>query len=131
MTFKIESPKTNKPISVPPRTSCHVKREVAAKIVRDRIQEKFFSLNVSEWASAVVLVTRFNGEYHLCVDYRPLNQVTMAPVYPSPRMHQALDTFQGKKYFSTFDLLKECWQIPVYVNTRKYLAFITSDGFYE
>ena len=46
-------------------------------------------------------------------------------------MHQALDALQGKTYFSTFDLLKAYWQIPVHKNTRKYLAFITPDGLYE
>lgn len=46
-------------------------------------------------------------------------------------MHQALDILQGKEHFYTFDLLKAYWQIPVHQDTRKNLAFITFDKFYE
>lgn len=78
-----------------------------------------------------VLVTKLDGEYFLCFDYRPLNQVTKTPLYPLPRVHQALDTLQGKQNFFTFDLLKAYWQIPVYKDTREYLAFTTSNNLYE
>lgn len=49
-----------------------------------------------------------------------------------PRVHQALDTLQGKnKYFLTFDLLKAYWQFPVRKDTRKYLTFSKLDDLYE
>ena len=53
------------------------------------------------------------------------------PAYPLPRVHQALYVLHGKTYFSTFDLLKAYWQIPVHKDTQEYLAFITPDGLYE
>lgn len=71
------------------------------------------------------------GKYRLCLDYRPFNQVTKLPVYPLPRAHQALNTLQGKKYFTTFYLLKAYWQILIHKDIRKYLAFATPDRLYE
>lgn len=40
--------------------------------------------------SAIVLLTKPNGEYILCVDYRPLKRVTKLSAYRLPRIHQAL-----------------------------------------
>ena len=51
--------------------------------------------------------------------------------YPLPRIHQALDALQGKRYFSVFDLLKAYWQLEVEPAAGKYLVFITPDGLYE
>lgn len=84
-----------------------------------------------EWLSAVVLVTQQNGEYTLCVQYKPLSLVTGLPASPLPRLHHASNVLQAKMYFSTSDLLKAYRQIGVNEDKVKDLAFITKDGLYE
>lgn len=98
MTFDLESPETNKSISVPPRPSSHEKKMAASNIVRDNIQKRILTPSVFEWASAIALVTKSNGIDRLYVNYKLLNQVTKAPVYPLPHVQQALD--KGASIFS-------------------------------
>ena len=64
----------------------------------------------------------------MCVDYRKLNQVTVAD--PAP-MTTAKDLFGklGKcQYYSTIDLSKGYWQIPVAEEDMHKTAFVTPDG---
>ena len=129
--FSVEIDKKHRPISCAPRPVSHVKREAMAKIVADGIKEGIIAPSVSEWASAVVLVRKPSGEPRMCIDYRPVNAITRVPNYPLPRIQQALDVLQGKRYFSVFDLLKAYWQVETEPASRKYLAFITPDGLYE
>ena len=78
-----------------------------------------------------MLALKFDGTDCLCIDYRPLNQSRRVPAYPMPRIQQAIDSLQGKRYFSVFDFPNAYWQIEVKPASRKYLAFITPDGLYE
>lgn len=115
ITFYLEPPATKKRFSVPPRPLSHVKRRVAAKIVRVGIRKGISTSSVSEWASAIVLVTKTNSQYRLCADYRPLNRVTKTPVCPLPNVYQALSTFQKKRILAKFlhiQFIKGNWQIP-------------------
>ena len=67
----------------------------------------------------------------MCVDYRKLNLVTVAD--PAP-MTTAKDLFAklGKcQYYSTIDLSKGYWRIPVAEEDIHKTAFVTPDGCYE
>ena len=45
-----------------------------------------------------------NGKFRLCVDYRPLNAITVADVYPLPRIDEMIDKAGGSRWFSKMDL---------------------------
>ena len=64
----------------------------------------------SPWASPIVLVRKKDGTHRFCVDYRGLNEVTLADTFPLPRI---TDQLAGTKYFSTLDLASGYWQIEV------------------
>ena len=36
-----------------------------------------------------------NGKFRLCVEYRPLNAITVADVYPLPRIDEMIDKAGG------------------------------------
>lgn len=38
----------------------------------------------SEWGTSTVLVTKKDGDWRLCVDYRALNKITRNEPYPMP-----------------------------------------------
>ena len=40
----------------------------------------------SSWASPVVLVTKKDGSFRLCVDFRLVNSLTLKDLYPLPRI---------------------------------------------
>ena len=79
----------------------------------------------------LVVVKKKDGSNRMCVDYRQLNLVMVAD--PAP-MSTAEDLFGklGKcQYYSTIDLSKEYWQIPVAEEDIHKTAFVTPDGCYE
>ena len=51
----------------------------------------FIEPSVSPFGSGVLFVPKPNGKFRLCVDYRPLNAITVADVYPLPRIDEMID----------------------------------------
>ena len=65
----------------------------------------------------------------MCVDYRKLNDITVADSYPIPRIDDILNTLSGHYFFSTFDANKGFHQVPIASeNERKKTAFRTHLG---
>ncbi|GBN93686.1 Retrovirus-related Pol polyprotein from transposon 297 [Araneus ventricosus] len=59
------------------------------------------------------MVTKRNGDWCPCGDYRKLNSVTVPDRYPVPHIQDCLQMLEGKKIFCTLDLAKAYHQIPV------------------
>ena len=45
----------------------------------------------STYASNVILVKKKDGTARVCIDYRPLSEVTRKDTYPLPRTDEVLD----------------------------------------
>ena len=67
----------------------------------------------------------------MCIDYRPLNRVTVNDSYPLPRINELLRAVKGSKYFVALDLRSGYWQIPMEQESRQYTAFRAGKGLYE
>ena len=52
----------------------------------------------------MVLVKKKDGTLQVCVDYRHLNVVSQADVYPMPRVDDLVDQLGRAKYISTLNL---------------------------
>jgi len=76
----------------------------------------------------VVLVTKTDGRWRFCVDYRKLSDVTIQDAYPLPRIDESLDALAGSKYFSTLELLSGYWQVPLSPDAQDKAAFIIRNG---
>jgi len=57
----------------------------------------------SKWVSPLVVVSKKNGKWRICVDYRELKKATQKDHFPLPFIDQVLDTLAGKKLFSFLD----------------------------
>lgn len=68
---------------------------------------------------------------HFCIDYRGLNAVTKADLFPLPRIDDLLNQLGRAKFFSTLDLAAGYWQVRVHPESREKTAFITHQGLYE
>ena len=55
----------------------------------------FVEPSVPPFGSGVLFVPKPNGKFRLCVDYRPLNAITVADVYPLPRIDEMFDKAVG------------------------------------
>jgi hypothetical protein len=67
----------------------------------------------------------------LCVDYRPLNAVTIRNKYPLPRIDVLFDQLVGAKVFSKIDLRFVYHQIKIRVSDIPKTAFSTRYRLYE
>ena len=99
-----------------------VQRLLKAKVIRP---------SRSPWSSATVLVKKKDGTPRLCIDYRPLNEVTVRDAYPLPRIDEILDSLSNARVFSTLDATSGYHQIPVAPKDIPKTAFQTRSGLYE
>ena len=67
----------------------------------------------------------------MCVDYRPLNEVTVKNKYPLPRIDILFDQLSGARYFSKIDLRLGYHQIKIRKEDIPKTAFSTRYGLYE
>ena len=67
----------------------------------------------------------------LCVDYRPLNEVTIKNKYPLPRIDLLFDQLAGAKVFSKIDLRSGYHQIKIKPEDIPKTAFTTKYGLFE
>lgn len=86
----------------------------------------------SQYASPLHLVPKKEaGSWRACGDYRKLNAQTIPDRYPIPHIQDFAYALHGKRVFSTIDLIKAYYQIPVSPQDRPKTAVITPFGLYE
>jgi hypothetical protein len=79
----------------------------------------------------VLFVEKRDKELHLCVDYRPVNVVTIKNKYPLPRIDILFDQLVGAQVFSKIDLCSSYHQIKICVEDIPKTAFTTRYGLFE
>lgn len=78
-------------------------RYKTAEAVKEQLKAGVIEQATSEWAGPVVFVPKLYVTMLICVDYRPLNQVTIGDMYPLPRMDDYVDSLGNTMVFSTSD----------------------------
>jgi hypothetical protein len=76
-------------------------------------------------------VEKKDKEPRLCVDYRPLNAVTIKNKYPLPRIDILFDQLAGAQVFSKIDLRSGYHQIKIRTKDIPKTAFTTRYGLFE
>lgn len=113
------------PIAVPAyRTTPPLQKEMD-KQVYEMLADNLVSHSTSPWSAPVLMVKKKNGEYRLVTDFRKLNARCERIVYPLPRIEDSLQKLKNPKFFSTMDLQKGFWQVPIAEADRKFFAFST------
>jgi hypothetical protein len=78
-----------------------------------------------------LFVNKKDESLRLCVDYCPLNAVTIKNKYPLPRIDVLFDQLVGAKVFSKIDLRSGYHQIKISASDIPKTAFSTRYGIYE
>lgn len=85
----------------------------------------------SPWISAPVCVKKSDMTLRLCIDFRPLNSVTVPDPYPLPVIEHLLNRMSHAKYFSCMDIISAFWQVPMDPASTEYTGFRTHKGNFE
>lgn len=80
------------PIRLRPHRLPHHLREQLRKDLQEMQKHGIISESDSAWASPIVYVTKSDGTYRLCTDFRRLNEITEPDIYPLPRINDILDS---------------------------------------
>jgi hypothetical protein len=102
--FKIELQPGTAPISKAPYK---MSREELAELkiqLKDLLDKGFIRPSSSPWGWPTLFVSKKDKSLRLCVDYRPLNAVTVKNKYPLPHIDILFDQLAGAQVFSKIDL---------------------------
>jgi hypothetical protein len=87
--------------------------------------------SISPWGCSTLFVEKKDKELCLCVDYRPLNAVTIKNKYPLPRIDILFDQLAGAQVFSKIDLRFGYHQIKICAEDIPKTTFTTRYGLFE
>jgi hypothetical protein len=99
--------------------------------LQDLLDKGFIRPSASPWGCPALFVKKKDNSLRLCVDYRPLNAVTIKNKYPLPRIDILFDQLAGAKVFSKIDLHSGYHQIKIRPSDVPKTAFSTRYGLYE
>jgi hypothetical protein len=111
--FKIELQPGTTPISKAPYK---MSREELAELkiqLKDLLDKGFICPSSSPWGCPALFVSKKDKGLRLCVDYRPLNAVTIKNKYPLPHIDILFDQLAGAQVFSKIDLRSGYHQIKI------------------
>jgi hypothetical protein len=99
--------------------------------LQDLLVEGFIRPRSSPWGCPAIFVKKKDQTLRMCVDYRPLNEVTIKNKYPLPRIDLLFDQLTGALVFSKIDLRSGYHHIRIRPEDIPKTAFTTRSGLFE
>ncbi|WVZ63858.1 hypothetical protein U9M48_013456 [Paspalum notatum var. saurae] len=100
--------------------------------LQEQLDKWFIRPSSLPWGCLAPFVEKKDpGGKRLCVDYQPLNEVTIKNKYPLPHIDILFDQLAGAKVFSKIDLRSGYYQINIREKDIPKTAFSTRYGLYE
>jgi hypothetical protein len=100
-------------------------------LLQDLLDKDYIRPSISPWGCSALFVEKKDKELRLCVDYRPLNVVTIKNKYPLPRIDIMFDQLVGTQVFSKIDLRSGYHQIKICAEDIPKTTFTTRYGLFE
>jgi hypothetical protein len=99
--------------------------------LNELLDKGYIRLNSSPWGCPALFVKKKDQSLRLCIDYRPLNAITVKNKYPLPHIDILFNQLAGAKVFSKVDLRSGYHQIKICPEDIPKIAFSTRYGLYE
>jgi hypothetical protein len=99
--------------------------------LKELLDKGYIHPSSSPWGYTVFLVKKKDQSLRPCVDYRPLNAVTIKNKYPLPRIDILFDQFADVKVLSNVDLGLGYHQFKIRLEDIPKTAFSTRYVLYE
>jgi hypothetical protein len=129
--FKIELQPGTAPISKAPYKMSREELTELKLQLKDLLDKGFICSSSSLWGCPTLFVSKKDKSLRLCVDYQPLNVVTIKNKYPLPCIDILFDQLAGAQVFSKIDLHSGYRQIKICDEDIPKTAFSTRYGLYE
>jgi hypothetical protein len=120
------APISKRPYRMPPQELAELKIQL-----KELLDKGVIRPSASPWGCPTLFVKKKDDSLRLCVDYRPLNAVTIKNKYSLPRIGVLFDQLAGAKIFSKIDLRSGYHQIKIRPCDIPKIAFSTRYGLYE
>jgi hypothetical protein len=129
--FVIELKPGTAPISrrsyrMPPNKLAELKTQL-----QDFLEKGFIRPSSSPWGCPAIFVKKKDQTLRMCVDYRPVNEVTIKNKYSLPRIDILFYQLTRARVFSKIDLRSGYHQIRIRPEDIPKTAFTTRYGLYE
>ncbi|WVZ84564.1 hypothetical protein U9M48_031589 [Paspalum notatum var. saurae] len=130
--FKIDLVPGTAPVSRRPYRMAPDELKELKTQLQEQLDKGFIHPSSSPWGCPALFVEKKDqGGKRLCVDYRPLNAVTVKNNYPLAHIDKLFDQLAGAKVFSKIDLRSGYYQIKIREEDIPKTAFSTRYGLYE
>jgi hypothetical protein len=110
LNYKIywRAPISRRSYRMPPNELVELKTQL-----QDLLEKGFIRPTSSPWGCPAIIVKKKDQTLWMCVDYRPLNEVTIKNKYPLPRIDILFDQLTRARLFSKIDLRSGYHQIRI------------------
>jgi hypothetical protein len=129
--FKIELQPSTAPISKAPYKMSPVELKELKIQLQGWLDKGYIHPSISPWGCSALFVEKKDKELHLCVDYHPLNAVTIKNKYPLSRINILFDQLAGAQVFSKIDLHSGYHQINIRAEDIPKTTFTTRYDIFE
>jgi hypothetical protein len=129
--FKIELQPGTAPIAKAPYKMSPVELKELKIQLHGLLDNGYIHPSTSPWGCSALFVEKKNKELRICVDYRPLNVVTIKNKYPLLCIDILFDQLAGAQVFSKIDVRSGYHQIKICAEDISKIAFTTRYGLFE
>jgi hypothetical protein len=120
------APISRRPYKMTPKELAELKVQL-----NELLDKGFIRPSSLPWGCPVLFIKKKDQSLRLCVDYQPLNVITIKNKYPLPCIDILFDQLVGAKVFSKVNLRSGYHQIKICLEDVPKIAFSTRYGLYE
>jgi hypothetical protein len=97
--------------------------------LKELLDKGYIHQSSSPWGCPALFVSKKDKDFRLCVDYRPLNAVTIMNKFPLPQIDLLFDQLVGAQVFPNIDFRSGYHEIKIRIEDIPKTASSTRYGF--